>query len=342
MFHQKTVFVVGAGGSKEVGLPIGDGLRDRIGEKLKVVRDARGGIVDGDEDVIRALRHMTDESGTRVPRIFYDLAEAISQGMPQSISIDNYLHFHSANSKLVEVGKLGIAASILEAEAASSIATERSKRLSFRDVPDSWHNTFCKMLTEGITASDVQDIFDNVTIITFNYDRVIEHYVCEWLCSYMRIDIAAAEVLTQKLKVIHPYGTVGALPWQTKGPIIPFGKKPDAEDLIKSSQNLRTFTEGSNDPGIDYQIENAMSQAEQVVFLGFSYLPLNLELLKFDMDGPRKRAYGTSLGMSEKAKAAARNTLNGDLAVAHGHPFEIDFTDSTCNKMLNDYWRVLV
>src|SRR3546814_252613 len=96
---------------------------------------------------------------------------------------------HSANPKLVEVGKLGTAASILEAEASSSIATENQRPIDFRTVSDSWHNTFCKMLTEGVTSYEVHGIFDNVSFISFNYDRVIEHYVCQWLCAYLRVDM---------------------------------------------------------------------------------------------------------------------------------------------------------
>src|SRR3546814_17010875 len=54
MFDVKTVFVVGAGGSKEVGLSIGDGLRDRIGDKLRIGTDRMGNISSGDDEIGRA------------------------------------------------------------------------------------------------------------------------------------------------------------------------------------------------------------------------------------------------------------------------------------------------
>src|SRR3546814_15456818 len=68
MFDVKTVFVVGAGGSKEVGLSIGDGLRDRIGDKLRIGTDRMGNIRSGDDDILDALRYLNRDSDGRVPR----------------------------------------------------------------------------------------------------------------------------------------------------------------------------------------------------------------------------------------------------------------------------------
>lgn len=342
MFNVKTVFVVGAGGSKEVGLPIGDGLRDRIGDKLRIGTDRMSNISSGDSDILDALRYLNRESDGRIPKYYFDLANSISRAMPQAISIDNYLHFHSRNPKLVEVGKLGIAASILEAEASSSIATENQRPIDFRTVGDSWHNTFCKMLTEGVTSDDVHSMFDNVSFITFNYDRVIEHFVCQWLCAYLRVDMSAAQILTRRLQVIHPYGTVGALPWQGVEPVIGYGQRVETADLIAASRSIRTFTEGSNEPQIDSQIHDVLSAAERVVFLGFSYLPLNLQLLNVQSMGPTKTVFGTSLGMSRQAKQAATEDIKRSLSVAIGHPGKIEFSDQTCNDFLKDYWRAIL
>src|SRR3546814_767292 len=93
MFDVKTVFVVGAGGSKEVGLSIGDGLRDRIGDKLRIGTDRMGNISSGDDDILDALRYLNRESDGRVPRQYFDLANSIPRAMPQAISIDNYPPF---------------------------------------------------------------------------------------------------------------------------------------------------------------------------------------------------------------------------------------------------------
>src|SRR3546814_14130691 len=67
-------------------------------------------------------------------------------------------------------------------------------------------------------------------------------------CAYLRVDMSAAQILTRRLQVIHPYGTVGALPWQGKEPVIRYGQQFETADLLAASRSLRTFTEGSNDP----------------------------------------------------------------------------------------------
>src|SRR3546814_6684985 len=128
-------------------------------------------------------------------------------------------------------------------------------------------------------------------------------------CAYLRVDMSAAQILTRRLQVIHPYGTVGALPWQGKEPVIRYGQQFETADLLAASRSIRTFTEGSNDPQIDSQIHDVLSAAERVVFLGFSYLPLNLQLLNVQSMGPTKTVFGTSLGMSRPAKQAATEDI---------------------------------
>src|SRR3546814_12248709 len=93
MLEVTTVLWVGAGGSKEFGLSIGDGLRDRIGDKLRIGTDRMGNISSGDDDILDALRDLNRESDGRVPRQYFDLANSIPRAMPQAISIDNYPPF---------------------------------------------------------------------------------------------------------------------------------------------------------------------------------------------------------------------------------------------------------
>src|SRR3546814_12546566 len=93
MFDVKTVFVVGAGGSKEVGLSIGDGLRDRIGDKLRIGTDRMGNISSGDDDILDALRYLIRESDGRLPRQCFVLATSIPRAMPKALAIDTYPPF---------------------------------------------------------------------------------------------------------------------------------------------------------------------------------------------------------------------------------------------------------
>src|SRR6185312_14412777 len=102
---------------------------------------------------------------------------AIKVAMPQAISIDNFLHTHSDNEQIVLMGKLGIAVSILNAERYSTIYGDPQREtLTFEGLKESWHTTFFKMLTENFQKGDLANLTENVSFITFNYDRCIEHY----------------------------------------------------------------------------------------------------------------------------------------------------------------------
>src|SRR3546814_11795524 len=113
-------------------------------------------------------------------------------------------------------------------------------------------------------------------------------------CAYLRVDMSAAQILTRRLQVIHPYGTVGALPWQGKEPVIRYGQQFETADLLAASRSIRTFTAGRNDPQIDSQIHAVLSAAERVVFLGFSLLPHTLHLLNVPTLGTTQPVFGQS------------------------------------------------
>lgn len=56
MFKKKTVFVVGAGASCEVGLPAGDKLKGIIGNKLNIRFENFSHLASGDPDIVEACR----------------------------------------------------------------------------------------------------------------------------------------------------------------------------------------------------------------------------------------------------------------------------------------------
>jgi len=65
------------------------------------------------------------------------------------------------------------------------------------------------MLTEGVKCADVDEIFNNVSIVCFNYDRCIEIFLKEALITYYKIDEIKSVDLVGRLNIIHPYGSVG-------------------------------------------------------------------------------------------------------------------------------------
>jgi hypothetical protein len=56
MFQNKTVFVVGAGASTEVGLPMGTQLKSIIAKKLNIKFKHGRDLESGDREIVNALR----------------------------------------------------------------------------------------------------------------------------------------------------------------------------------------------------------------------------------------------------------------------------------------------
>src|SRR4051794_29485711 len=86
MFQSKTIFVVGAGASKEVGLPIGAELRDIIGEKLRFTFDHHnpsGGPKTGDRPVFDSLLWYAHQTKQNFDDLVHN-AQWVSKAMPQA------------------------------------------------------------------------------------------------------------------------------------------------------------------------------------------------------------------------------------------------------------------
>lgn len=109
------------------------------------------------------------------------------------------------------------------------------------------------MLSENCRVDELEDRLSSVSLIVFNYDRCIEYYLYYQLQSYYGIPKEVAAVLLNKLKIYHPYGVVGYLPWQESldgdyfgKDKIDFGHEPTSDHLLDLASQIRTFTEGTD------------------------------------------------------------------------------------------------
>ncbi|MBB3389784.1 hypothetical protein FHT82_002524 [Rhizobium sp. BK275] len=213
--------------------------------------------------------------------------------------------------------------------------------MDFANIPDSWHNTFCKMLTENVRLGDLETVFENVAIITFNYDRCIEHYLLTWLIKYMRIPYGEAAEICRKLPIFHPYGQVGLLPWQTtSGSGVRFGEPPTEYNIRQISSQIRTFSERVDDDDMLSAMRDYLSEAERVIFLGFSFGKMNMDLMRTGRDGPRKDVLGTVLQMSNPNKAEADHRIRATLTDADSGWLVtgMELSPVAANELLNNYW----
>lgn len=345
MFKNKTVFVVGAGGSFEVGLPIGDGLALNIADKLNFKSGSEG----GDYEIDQAMQMMVGARYTRDMVPWYDASHRISRSMPLALSIDNYLHTHSNDEIVVKIGKLAIARCILEAERNSDLYVGPHQQFDFHALHQvyrnknrypSWHNTFFKMLTENVKRDGLENVFENITIITFNYDRCIEHYLVHAFAQFMGMTLDESRALCGTLEIIHPYGKVGD--YFGGETFTYFGDSLDRTRLFQISQQIRTFTEQVTEQDTIELMRRRLSAAYNVVFLGFSYGEMNLDLLKARGDREFKTVIGTALDVSDSNKSHYDQRLRQVLKLESVHNMPIHLQNRTCFQLINDFSRKLL
>lgn len=342
MFERSTVFIIGAGASREINFPMGAELTGIIANKVRIAFSNGRDPTSGDNRVISAIQHQLNQKGERDGNPYYRAGRDIASGMAQAISIDNYLHAHAEEETITWVGKLGIAASILEAERRSKLAPDRDREtVDLSAVSNSWYTPFFQMLTEGVQRTALDGIFDNVAFITFNYDRCIEHYLMHALANYFRIDHQEAQALVHQLRIEHPYGQVGRLPWQKPGGSTSFGKDFQGHELPGIAEKIRTFTERTEDGDMLARTRRLISEAEIVVYLGFSYGDMNMELLSVEQAGERS-IFGTSLGISAPNKKVIERDIINSMGPEPDAVKSIELADMTCADFLRAYWKPIM
>jgi hypothetical protein len=232
MFRKSTVFVLGAGASWHYGYPTGEGLIDsvmsmasrlsgyceqrlRSGQVVQIIPQYVEERIDSTKGIAGAKggwETVRDEC-----ELFCDRLKAV-----RPLLID---HFLAWNEELRPIGKLMIAAAILECEA--SWLRVRVNQNS-RDItkPDDWYRFIIHKLVYGCGKSS--ELLDNIVhFITFNYDTSLEYHLFRALTAIDLLQRADVEKFFRDDRIIHVYGSVH--------PEIP--KDEDGIDLI-SAQNL--------------------------------------------------------------------------------------------------------
>lgn len=326
MFKKPVVFVVGAGASHEYGLALGMDLKEAVAADLKFGFDLYKQ-VSGSQQLIRILKQNFRHEAQQ----YIDIGRQLSATMSLHHSIDEALHYFSGNEKAVTLGKLAIANQLLSSERRSTLPNDDDPGALNIFVPSAakeWLFHFLSMVVSG-TQIEERPIFENVTIINFNYDRSIEHFLFYALqrnaaCS----EDATREALLQ-LNVIRPYGTLGLLPWQEPNAGIGYGGPNSDNTILAASRTIRTFTEQFIDKELGERIVNALSEAKLVVFLGFGFHQQNMELLTTPGRAWNPLVLATSKGIDPASHDEITRSLQNSLKTA-----EVALHDMTSTQLL--------
>jgi hypothetical protein len=347
---RKNVIIVGAGASKEYGLPTGVELAQSIASIADIRFDDFGArLSSGDHQIVSTLRFLVESrgSGSRDINPYLHAAWRIRDNMSLAPSIDNFLDTHRDDSLLVEFGKIAICHAIQMAESNSSMRVDRSQlnaTINFRALKNTWLEQLFKLLVAQRNFDDFLTALSQITFVSFNYDRCIHQFFYFACTSYFNLDPESQQKLLSTLKVLYPYGTIGS--FTASGVSTNFGQVNYQGQLTEAAKQIRTFTEGA-ESGLVHEIRREIQSSEIVMFLGFGFLQLNMGLLFQDQQFRPIRVLGTGKGLSKDSISEVELEL-GEIFVHESavmvdmdDPERIRIVDCTCGELFFEFQRYL-
>jgi hypothetical protein len=351
-FSRPTTFIIGAGASCELGLPTGIQLKDEVSSLLNILFPHGYEQQSGDFQIAEILRREAQSAGNHDWNYLLYKAWHIRDALPGALSIDNVLDAMNSDSDLVYCGKLAISKAILAGERRSKLYRNASDdRISvFQRCAGTYLIPLFQMITESVRKNRLEDLFENLSIITFNYDRSIERFLPEALATYYGIPESDADDIVLNANIIHPYGHVGALKGISQNDAVWYGV--DSAPIDRIAGEIRTFTEGLAETELQNQVHRAYANSEVLVFLGFAFHPINMQILDADRIGAAKKIVGTAYGFAKPARSVAENLIMQSLSKVeigshwagqrHDYVDSIDLDDSTAFDLLNAHFRGIV
>lgn len=279
MITKKTVFILGAGASKPYGFPLGQELRDdviRVGREISLLSTLSKLSISEQE-----YRDFTT-----------DLAES---GYP---SVDAFLEHRE---KWVPLGKAAIALCLLRAE------SESAQRLFPPHQPrDHWYQA----LWARLKAPSWQAFKDMPwSVITFNYERSLEHYLVHVLCNNYQLK---PHTVCSQLPVLHIHGSLGDYDQ------FPYGSRITQSSHEIASRSIMVVHESDWQKSFR-EAQRQIDGAERILFIGFGFHDQNLR--KLGMPSARHSIHnrtplvvGTHKGIKKKAWERICMTYNMSFA----------------------------
>jgi hypothetical protein len=340
VFSVPTVFVIGAGAGKDIDMPVGSVLSDTIAKKLDIFFE-QGQLQRGDGLIVEVLRRIARERNANV-NDWIMAGRSVAKGIRFARSIDSYINTHRDDEKIRECAKLAIVRSIIESERDSAIFIDNGGNWKNESKVDaSWLPIMMYLLQEKIVKShNLNDLFANFTIINFNYDRCIEHFLFNAVQQLYRLDQKEAAGLFNRWKrIYHPYGSVGVLPWQQGNRKVAFGAA-DYGDIWGLSQEIFTYNEQMSAGDSLGEIRTAITNARRIVFLGFHFHQQNMDLLQTTVAGGAVDVYATAVDRDGPEVDIIHSQIRNCLTTQRQANIVINNTRK-CTGLLNEYGTTL-
>lgn len=278
MITTPTVFILGAGASIPYEFPSGQALADSICEP--------------GENVGWLVAYGFEESHAK--RFVKELRRA------QSESIDSFLE---DRPEFKEIGKTAIAIRLIKYENQEQFFIVNKRN---------WYTLLLKRMYSSL------DEFPNntVSIVTFNYDRSLEHFIFEALCARSGKPPSEVAAALQKIPFIHVHGQMGFLPWQTSSDNDkrPYATTESEVAVRTAAKGIKIVSEGNEESEEFVAARRSINDARRLHFLGFGYHETNMRRLGASFElFDKKEVSGTCFGMTDAEQDLVLRRVNYSL-----------------------------
>lgn len=312
------VFIIGAGCSVPYGFPTGAMLMQKLKNFDYGTKFPRKNYSDGDIFLVDLYQEHFGYSSTdnkieyqsdyamvlpypEHEKLYNQLMDAIVLPFSQSVrnsmmvSTDEFLKNRLSQEKSNEAdfGKRLIAYEILKAEQTSRL----------------WNIDWIQHLLSRIDQQpNWKEILKQTVFLTFNYDRVLEYCIFLYLTSDKQYADADAHAFIKEMQIHHVNGFIGSLEE------IPFGAVENGkyQEIAKRMETVWEKRQ-NRDESEKEKYQGILKNAERVYFMGFSYIPDNLESIGIPRGAEiirNAKVYATAMGLSPQNRLRISSYLD--------------------------------
>lgn len=299
MIEKPTVLILGAGASMPYGFPSNLDLMNKILIELK-------------PNALHKLSRQIIDLGIS-PDFIEKFINSLS--MAGKLSVDEFLEH---NPKFSEIGKLAITLTLVKYEIEARLFEEEIRG-------NSWYEYLWNRLDAPFEDFDK----NRLSIITFNYDRSIEHYLITAMTKLYGKSVKACSEKLGKIPIIHVHGKLSSLPWQKGKAKRRYSTQHD-KDIVMASKQIRVIAEKEDSSREFNKAYRIVNSASKIYFLGFGYHSTNLRRLRI-MELEKKRPPRIIQGTSEGKGIAERKEITKNWGI------QLYNSDNTCIKFLRNH-----
>lgn len=174
--------------------------------------------------------------------------------------------FLEDNPKYIRTGKAAVSACLIPFENPARLFPPQA-------TAEHWYE-----LLVNIMASPIEEFRNNeLSVITFNYDRSLEFYFLKVLETRLNSLEKAVELLST-FKIVHVHGSLGKLPEISRSGR-PYDHIVSSESIEKSANEIIIVGEVADDNESFEEARALLSTAKRIIFLGFGFHPESVRRL---------------------------------------------------------------